>query len=119
VLTKALHSGSAWTCYLGRLRNAVEHPDGLSGKLVIANFTLGADRKIDEPTWHRKMDGKVPGEPSFIREDMETIIHSLLTLGENVFVSWASNHLPAHPANRLHRMPMQWLFPGRNLQAMP
>ena len=27
------------------MRGAVEHPDGFSGKLVIANFTLGADRK--------------------------------------------------------------------------
>jgi hypothetical protein len=32
------------------MRNAVEHPDGYSGKLVVANFTLGADRRIDGPT---------------------------------------------------------------------
>jgi hypothetical protein len=38
---------------LTSMRNAVEHPDGYSGKLVVANFTLGADRRIDEPTWHR------------------------------------------------------------------
>jgi hypothetical protein len=75
------------------MRNAVEHPDGFSGKLVIANFTLCADRKIDEPTWHREKDGKAAGEPSSIRADMETYIHNLLTLGEDVFVSWASDHL--------------------------
>jgi hypothetical protein len=33
------------------------------------------------------------GEPSSIRADMETYIHNLLTLGEDVFVSWASDHL--------------------------
>ena len=35
----------------------------------------------------------VVGKPSSIRADMETCIHNLLTLGEDVFVSWASNHL--------------------------
>jgi hypothetical protein len=75
------------------MRNAVEHPYGFSGKLVVANFTLCADRKVDEPTWHREKDGKAAGEPSSIRADMETYINNLLTLGEDVFVSWASDHL--------------------------
>src|SRR5260370_40312932 len=43
--------------------SAVEHPDGYSGKLVVANFTLGADRRVDEPTWHRENDGKAAGSP--------------------------------------------------------
>jgi hypothetical protein len=75
------------------MRNAVEHPDGYSGKLVIANFELGADGKLDEPTWHRVKDDKAVDEPSSIRADFGTCIHNLLTLGEDVFVSWASNHL--------------------------
>jgi hypothetical protein len=74
------------------MRNAVQHPDGYSGKLVITNFTLGSDRKIDEPTWHREKDGNATGEPSSILADMETYLHNLLTLGEDVFVSWASDH---------------------------
>jgi hypothetical protein len=49
------------------MRNAVEHPDGFSGKLVVANFTLCADRKVDEPTWHREKDGNAAGELSSIR----------------------------------------------------
>jgi hypothetical protein len=87
------------------MRNAVEHPDGLSGKLVIANFTLRADRQIDEPTWHREKDGKALGEPSLIREDMETVIHSLLALGENVFVSWAWDHLQVPDMMRIAFIP--------------
>jgi hypothetical protein len=75
------------------MRNAVEHPDGFGGKLVVANFTLCADKKVDEPTWHREKDGNAAGEPSTIRADMETYINNLLTLGEHVFVSWASDHL--------------------------
>ena len=87
------------------MRNAVEHPDGLSGKLVIANFTLGADRKIDEPTWHREKDSKAVGEPSSIRADMETYIHNLLTLGEDIFVSWASDHLQVPDMMRVAFIP--------------
>ena len=87
------------------MRNAVEHPDGYSGKLVIANFTLGADRKIDEPTWHREKDGKAAGDPSSIRVDMETYIHNLLMLGEDVFVSWASDHLQVPDMMRVAFIP--------------
>jgi hypothetical protein len=86
-------------------RNAVEHPDGYSGKLVIANFTLGTDRKIDEPTWYREKEGKAPGEPSSIRADVETYIHNLLILGEDVFVSWASDHLQAPDMMRVAFIP--------------
>jgi len=88
---------------LTSMRNAVEHPEGYSGKLVVANFTLGADRRIDEPTWHREKDGKAAGEPSSIRADMETSIHNLLTLGEDVFVSWSSDSSGSgHDARCIH-----------------
>jgi hypothetical protein len=76
-----------------RMRNAVDHPDGRSGKLIIKNVTLAADKTIDEPTWHREKDGKAVYEPSSIRAGMEADIHNLLALGEGVFVSWASDHL--------------------------
>jgi hypothetical protein len=87
------------------MRNAVEHPEGLSGKLVIANFTLAADRKIDEPTWHREKDGKPVGEPSSVRADIETYIHNLLTLAEDVFVLWASDHLQVPDMMRVAYIP--------------
>jgi hypothetical protein len=77
------------------MRNAVEHPNGISGRLVIANFMLDPDRKISEPTWHREEAGTIVSKPSSIRADVETYIHNLLTLGEDVFVSWASDHLQA------------------------
>jgi hypothetical protein len=87
------------------VRNAVEHPEGLSGKLFIANFTLGADRKLDRPTWHREKDGKLVTEPSSIRADMEASINNLLTLGEDVFVSWASDHLQVPAMMRVAFIP--------------
>jgi hypothetical protein len=91
--TEMLKGAAPFIEELISMRNAVEHPDGFSGTLVITNFTLGADRKIDEPGWHREKDGKATGEASSIRAYMETCIHNLLTLGEDVFVSWAADHL--------------------------
>jgi hypothetical protein len=83
----------------------VDHPDCFSGTLVIANFRLGADRKIDQPTWHREKDGRVAGDVSSIRADMKTWIHNLLTLGEDVFVSWASDHLQVPDMMRIAFIP--------------
>ena len=87
------------------MRNAVEHPDGYSGKLVIVNFALGGARRIVEPTWHREKDGKTAVEPSSIRADIETYIHNLLTLAEDVFVSWASDHLQVPDTMRVAFIP--------------
>jgi hypothetical protein len=103
--TKMLKEAVLWVEELISMRNAVEHPDGFSGKLLIANFTLGADRKIVEPGWHREKDSKAAGEPSSIRADMQTYIHILLTLGEDVFVSWASDHLQVPDLMRVALIP--------------
>ena len=98
------------------MRNAVEHPEGLSGKLVIANFTVGADRKLDEPTCHREKNGKAVGEPSSIRADMEASIHHLLTLGEDVFVSWATDHLQVQDMMRIAYIPEERRNPDCPIQ---
>jgi len=45
------------------------------------------------------------GEPSSIRADMETSIHNLLTLGEDVFVSWSSDHLQVPDMMRVAFIP--------------
>jgi hypothetical protein len=75
------------------MRNAVEHPDGYSGRLVIENFRRDPDQKLSEPVWYRVKDGKNATEPSSIRADFETLIDSLMTLGEDVLVSWANENL--------------------------
>jgi hypothetical protein len=105
VKTKVLKEAVPWIEESVSMRNAVEHPDGYNGKLVIANFTLDADRKMVEPTWHREKDGKATGEPSFIRADMETRIHKLLTLGEDVFVMWASDRFQVQDIMRVAIIP--------------
>ena len=75
------------------MRNAVEHPDGYSGRLVIENFRRDPDQKLSEPVWYRLKDGNNATEPSSIRADFDTFIHNLLTLGEDVLVSWANENL--------------------------
>jgi hypothetical protein len=103
--TRMLKEAVPWIEELISMRNAVEHPDGYSGNLAIANFALRADRMLDEPTWHREKDGKAVREHSSIRADMEIYIHILLTLGEDIFVSWASDHLQVPDVMRVAFIP--------------
>jgi hypothetical protein len=91
--TKMLVEAVPWVEEAIAMRNAVEHPDGYSGRLVIENFRRDPDQKLSEPVWHRVKDGKNATEPSSIRADFATFIHNLLTLGEDVLVSWANENL--------------------------
>jgi hypothetical protein len=91
--------------YLIALRNAAEHPGGHSGTLRIENFALEPDGKISEPTWHREKDGQPVNDPSSIRADMETAIHNMLFLGEDIVASWAADNLHAPELMRIAQIP--------------
>ena len=56
--TKMLVEAVPWVEEAIAMRNAVEHPDGYSGRLVIENFRRDPDQKLSEPVWHRVKDGK-------------------------------------------------------------
>lgn len=86
-------------------RNAVEHPDGHSGVLIIKNFERDKDGKLLEPTWHREKDGKRVYEPDPIRADFETTILNLLGLAEGVFITWASRNLQDPDMMQIARVP--------------
>jgi len=75
------------------LRNAVEHPGGHSGELMIKNITWDANGKATEPVWVRVKDGVPLATPSSICSDMNSAINHFLHLGEVVLVSWAAKHL--------------------------
>jgi hypothetical protein len=75
------------------LRNAVEHPGGHSGELMIKNITWDANGKATEPVWVRVKDGVPLATPSSIFSDMNSAINHFLHLGEVVLVSWAAKHL--------------------------
>ena len=74
---------------------------------------MALTERLDEPTWHREKDDKAVGKPTAIRADMETCIHNLLTLGEDVFVSWASDHLKVPDLMRVACIPEDRRNPDR------
>jgi len=90
--TRMLVEAVPWVEEAIAKRNAVEHPDGYSGRLAIENFRREPDQRLCEPVWHR-VNSKNATEPSSIRADLDTLIHNLLTLGEDVLVSWANENL--------------------------
>jgi hypothetical protein len=90
--TKILRSFSPTVERVVTYRNAVEHEGGSSGTLRIINFQLQPDRKITEPGWWIEKDGKNTPTTS-IRGDLCGIVGNLLVLAEDIFVSWAAEHL--------------------------
>ncbi len=75
-----------------KMRNAVEHPGGFSGDLVIRNFRFEPDGKLSAPDWRREKDGQTEYGPVSIVEDMRVGVHNLLTLAEDILVMWAVDH---------------------------
>jgi len=87
------------------MRNAVEHPEGYSGTLVVENFSRDPDGALVEPTWHRTKDGKNVTEPSGIRPDYRTVIEGLLDLGDDLLAMWAKDNLEVPDMMQLVHIP--------------
>lgn len=81
--TKMLLQEDQWIAELIKKRNASEHPGGKSGTLVIENFRQHKDGFID-PSWRR--EGKSEFPESSLYADIETIMHNMLTIAEEVFI---------------------------------
>lgn len=79
------------------MRNAIEHPKGYSGVFIISNFTLCHDQKVLEPCWWREQGNEKEIDKTSIRMGFEVAIHDLLTLAEDIYISWADEHL-SHPS---------------------
>jgi hypothetical protein len=75
------------------MRNAVEHPGGHSGTLVIENIALKNGRELVLPLWRREKDSAVAYGPLSIIDDMHVAVNNLLILAEDVVVMWAIDHL--------------------------
>jgi aspartyl-tRNA(Asn)/glutamyl-tRNA(Gln) amidotransferase subunit B len=79
-LTNLLRSENEWSSELIRKRNAVEHPGGKSGKLIIENIRVSPEpKRYIPPTWART--GK---SESSILTDMDVNIDNMLTLAEDL-----------------------------------
>lgn len=79
-LVRMLKTEQDWTTELIRKRNAVEHPDGKSGKLYVHNIRVHKG-VLMPPCWNRT---DLP--ESSILADMAGYNNNLLTLAENLLV---------------------------------
>jgi hypothetical protein len=75
-----------------RMRNAVAHPGGLNGNLVVQNFHFKPDGTLAPPDWRRDKDGNAEYGPIPIVKDMRIGVGNLLILAEDVLVMWAVDH---------------------------
>jgi hypothetical protein len=85
-------------------RNAVEHEGGYSGTLRIMNFRFQPGGKLLEPGWLIEKDGKNTPESS-IGADLCGLVENLLVLAEDLFVSWAAEHLRMPQFSRIYFVP--------------
>ena len=75
-----------WIAELISKRNAVEHPDGHSGKLHIINFQTTRENKIIPPVWYREMKGEKVSPVIDILQDMSVCLENLFTFSEDIII---------------------------------
>ena len=82
-LTKLLRIEQEWVAEPVRMRNAVEHPGGLSGTLTLNNIRAVPNQPDSyiPPTWART--GRPDG---YIVEDMDACLDNMLTVAEDLLV---------------------------------
>lgn len=96
--------------YIVRHRNAIEHPNGYSGNLIIKNFDVRADGTLNVPCWWREKNGLKQTDVHHMGHDFDSMISDLLNLSEFVFISWARNNL-IHPDMVLAYVPENMRHP--------
>jgi hypothetical protein len=70
-------------------RNAVEHPGGRSGTLMIENFKI-TPVGLTPPTWTRV--GNEPRPSTFVFHDLDVFQHNMLTFAEDILLCGIENH---------------------------
>src|SRR3984893_4474676 len=78
-----------WISDIIKLRNAVEHPGGHSGTLVIENFKM-TPVGLTPPTWTRV--GNEPRPSTFVFHDLDAFQHNMLTFAEDILLFGIANH---------------------------
>lgn len=95
-----------------RMRNAVEHPGGHNGDLVIRNFRFEPDGTLVAPDWRRDKGSTTEYGPIPIVDDMRIGVHNLLTLAEDILVMWAVDHAAAPGLMEMNVIPEGNRNPG-------
>ncbi len=83
-LSIALSTESDWIGEVIRKRNALEHPGGKSGTLVVNNFEL-LPEGVFEPSWERTGENAAPKADLY--RDVEVILQNFLTLAEHLLLT--------------------------------
>jgi hypothetical protein len=94
-LYKLLTDDAGWIEDLISMRNAVEHPGGREGTLLVEDFKLvggGPPWEIREPVWF--LTGR---EPMSVAVEMEALNHNLLTLFEDLLCDGLERLIPNGP----------------------
>lgn len=103
-LTKLLKTEQEWVAEFIRMRNAVEHPAGLSGTLTLNNIRVVPNQPNSyiPPTWART------GRPeSNIVEDMDTCLNNMLTVAEDLLVGVVMDKSKAKNLITVYETPVQ------------
>ena len=86
-------SEAEWVSEIVQKRNAVEHPGGKSGTLIVKNYQRLAEG-FCPPLWAR--DGSNSTPPTDVYNDIQTAMDNLLTLTEDILIE-ASRNDPSFP----------------------
>lgn len=84
-VTKMFAEEDVWVSELVKKRNAVEHPGGYSGNLLVQNYRYEKDVGVHAPLWRRDgPDGVVEGD---IFNDIKVYLDNMLTLAEDIIAT--------------------------------
>jgi hypothetical protein len=86
---KMLSTEEYWISDIINSRNAVEHPGGHSGTLMIENFKI-TPVGLTPPTWTRV--GNEPCPSTFVFHDLDVFQHNMLTFAEDILLCGIKNH---------------------------
>ncbi|MQW67872.1 hypothetical protein GHK50_29805 [Sinorhizobium medicae] len=100
--TQMFSEEDKWISELVKKRNAVEHPGGFSGTLVVENYKH-TSQGIVPPSWRR--DGSA-NAPSDIFRDLRTYLENMLTLGEDI-VAKALEHSDVPKIFKIAEIPVE------------
>lgn len=85
-LSAVLKEDQFWIKELIQKRNAVEHPKGINGQLIIENIKRINLKEFQGPIWYREKNKKLKtaGEKANILQDMDVLCNNLLTFAEDI-----------------------------------
>ncbi|MBY5327189.1 hypothetical protein [Rhizobium leguminosarum] len=108
-LTQMFLTDATWIAELVKRRNAMEHPGGKSGSLILQNYRV-VGPTIASPGWRRDVNGQ-QGQSSLILPDLELALTRLLEFGEDIVAQCVLTR-PIHEHFTIYETPPERRSPG-------